>query len=80
MVCFEDNNDVDAAAIISFIASELDYSFSTSKAMNSLLLNDEAYSSNKYTAIIKDLSSDLTGVFLAPKEHFEYCLKSVLDN
>lgn len=79
MICFEDNN-VYAAAIISAIASELDYSFSTTKAMNSLLLDDEAYSSNKYTAIMQDLSLDLTGVFLAPTQHLEYCVKSVLDN
>ena len=79
LICFE-NNDVYAAAILSSIASELDYSFSTGKAMNALLLEDESYSSNKYTAIIKDLSSELTGIFLAPKEHLEHCIKSILDN
>lgn len=79
MVCFEDN-DVYAAAIISAIASELDYSFSTNKSMNSLLLEGENYSSNEYTALTKELSSDLTGVFLAPNEHVKYCVKSILDN
>ncbi|MBE5816600.1 MAG: zinc ribbon domain-containing protein [Clostridiales bacterium] len=79
MVCFEDN-DVYSAAIISAIASELDYSFSASKAMNTLLLDDEIYSSNKYSAIAKELSSDLTCVFLAPNKNFEYCVKSVLPN
>ena len=78
MVCF-DNNTV-ATAIISALASELDYSFSTSKAMNSILLDGEIYTSDSYTIMKKDLSSELSGIFLTPKEHLEFSVKSILSN
>lgn len=77
MITMEDT--IHALAIISAIASELDYSFYTANVINSLLENG-IYSSNKYSIKIVNLSSELSGVVLAPKEHFDYCVKSIFDN
>lgn len=63
-------------AITSAIGSELDYSFYSDNIISSLLDN-RIYSSNKYSIITVNLSSDISGIALAPKEHFEYCIESL---
>lgn len=68
-----------ALSTMTLIASELDYSFYSNDIINSLL-NNRVYSSNKYSMMIVNLSSDLSGVVLAPKEHLEYCVESLFAN
>lgn len=65
-------------AIISAIATILDDDFYSENIISSLLEND-IYASDKYSITTIEISSDLTCAFLAPTEHFEDCLNSILE-